>query len=230
MISKQTRIFRVDETDYQFDFQAFQTYTRSQKKNRNLSTARILETVAQSTNVTVEAVKQWYYGNNGPSDIELLRKIAVALNVSNYLFLLRRANGSESVTKLSAAQTESLKRIYDAIIDYLSEFYNTGGFTTALWYEFQRNGSENPEDDIYVYAEEKMNAVLLVVQKEYFYLHDTSVYSEISEYAENDLLDIFDGKVGYAYRIEAIPDGNPTTEDDYGKALKRLHEIIEKYI
>jgi hypothetical protein len=49
------------------------------------------------------------------------------------------------------------------------------------------------------------------------------------EYSENDLYDIFDGKLGYAYRFEAIPDGNPTTQDDYNKALKSLNEIVEKY-
>ena len=33
----------------------------------------------------------------------------------------------------------------------------------------------------------------------------------------------------YAYRFEAIPDGNPTIFDDYSKALQRINEIIEKY-
>jgi hypothetical protein len=44
------------------------------------------------------------------------------------------------------------------------------------------------------------------------------------------LWETFDGKLGYAYRFEAIADGNPTTEDDYNKALKRINEIIEQYI
>ena len=33
----------------------------------------------------------------------------------------------------------------------------------------------------------------------------------------------------YAYRFEAIPDVNPTTFDDYSKALQLINEIIEKY-
>ena len=94
---------------------------------------------------------------------------------------------------------------------------------------YQEQGYKNPEDKIYEYAEEKIEKVLLTIQKEYFYLHDTEVYSEILEYSENELYDIFNGKLGYAYRFEAEPDGNPTTQDDYSKALKRLNEIVEKY-
>ena len=40
----------------------------------------------------------------------------------------------------------------------------------------------------------------------------------------------YDGKCSYAYRFEAIPDGNPTTDEDYNEALKKLNGIIEKYI
>ena len=72
--------------------------------------------------------------------------------------------------------------------------------------------------------------VKLVAKKEWFYLKETKVYAEVLEYIENDLLDTFAGKLGYAYRFEAFPSGNPTTEDDYNKALKRINEIVEKYI
>ena len=131
--------------------------------------------------------------------------------------------------KLSTLQIESLKRIYDAIIDFLDDFDKTDGFTGVLWYEFERKGSKDIEEDIYDYAQEKIEKVQKVFLKEYFYLHNEDVYLEIEKYIENDLYDIFNGKLGYAYRFEAIPDGNPTTFDDYSKALERINEIIEPY-
>ena len=50
--------------------------------------------------------------------------------------------------KLSTLQIESLKRVYDSIIDFLDDFDKTDGFTGALWYEFERKGSKYPEEDI----------------------------------------------------------------------------------
>ena len=91
------------------------------------------------------------------------------------------------------------------------------------------NSDEPKNFGIYDYAQNKIEKVQKVFLKEYFYLHDTEVYEELNNYIENDLYDTFDGKLSYAYRFEAIPDGHPTTFDDYSKALQRINEIIEKY-
>ena len=68
----------------------------------------------------------------------------------------------------SNLQIESLKRVYDAIIEFLHEFYKTGGFTTALWYEFYHKGVKDPVDAIYDYVENQLDKVHLVLQKECF--------------------------------------------------------------
>lgn len=234
MTSKKTRIFKIEDVDYQFDFQSFKIYVdgyvkRYKDKGANIKKAKVFEYIVEKANVTPEAVKQWYYGNNGPSDLAIIQKAAEVLEITDYLNLMRVANKGEKML-LNSLQMESLKRIYDDIIEYLEDFYQTDGFTGALWYEFERRGSKDPEDDIYEYAEDRWGKVLLRIKKEYFYLHNADVYGDILEYSENDLLDIFDGKLGYAYRFEAYPEDNPTTEDDYNKALKRLNEIVEKYI
>jgi transcriptional regulator with XRE-family HTH domain len=230
MISKQTRLFVINGVNYQFDFQSFKTQVKKQADIDGVRPTRFLESIAEAVNVTHEAVKQWYYGNNGPSELVIIKQIAEVLNVTNYLMFLKKAEEREETMTLNLLQTESLKRIYDAVIDYLDDFNKTDGFTGALWYKFARLGSKDPEEEIGRYAEDKIDAVLLVIQKEYFYLHDTVVYSDILEYAENDLYDIFDGKLSYAYRFEAVIDGHPTTDEDYSKALSRINEIIEKYV
>ena len=228
MISKKTKKFRIEDLDYRFDFQSFSIYVEKFAKVKKTSKTKVFELIAQTVCVTPEAVKQWNYGNNGPSEIDIIQKAAALLNVKDYLNLMKKAEEDEKMM-LSNLQIESLKRIYDDVIEYLNDFYKTDGFTGALWYVYQDQGYKDPEDKIYEYAEERIEKVLLTIQKEYFYLHDTDVYSEILEYSENDLYDIFNGKLGYAYRFESIPDGNPTTQDDYSKALKRINEIVEKY-
>ncbi len=231
MKSKQTKIFIINDEKYQFDQYSFKAELSTYKtKNKIHSISKVFEIVADIVAVTPSALKQWYYGNNGPSDIEMIYKLADTIGISDYLKLMKKYEEHLTAENLSALQTESLKRLYDAIIDYLTDFNKTGGFNTALWYEFERMGSKDPEEELYMYAEEKISIVQCVLQKEYFYLRNTDIYAEISEYVENDLYNIFDGKLSYAYRFEAIPDGNPTTDEDYYGALKRINEIIDKYL
>ena len=127
-------------------------------------------------------------------------------------------------------QLISIKKIYDEIIRFLKEFEYTGGFTSALWFEFKKKYNDDPEERLYNYVESKMNVINVVFEQEYFYLHNLNIYSEIKEYIENDLIDIYNGKLGYAYRFEAFAEGHPTTWDDYNKALNRINEIISKCV
>ena len=108
----------------------------------------------------------------------------------------------------------SQKRIYDICIWFLDQFYLTDGFND-YWYKFKDAGANNPEFEINNLVDSYMYKIFLVIKQEYFDLHDC---------------DIYEGKVSYAYRFEAIPDGNPTTSEDYSQAMNRLNSIIEKYI
>ena len=70
---------------------------------------------------------------------------------------------------------------------------------------------------------------MLSLKKEYPIIGKIQIYTDLSNFIYNDLYDIYDGKLTYAYRFEAIPDGNPTTDEDYIKAYKKLNEIIDSY-
>ena len=84
------------------------------------------------------------------------------------------------------------------------------------------------EEKIADYADKRVKDVALVLKKEYFYLHGLAIYDELYDFINNDLLDMYDGKLGYAYRFEAQVDGNPVVEEDYEKALKKINGIIEQ--
>ena len=230
MVSEETKLFYIGDNGYRFDSNSFNTYFRNSAKENEIKYGDFEEKIANKLFVTKEAVHNWRFGSNGPGSLEIIQKLANAISISDYMKLLKKHVEVNKMEEYSTLKIESMKRVYDAIIDFLEDFSVTDGFTGALWYKFERMGSPDPEDDIYGYAEDKIRAINLILQKEYFYLHDTKVYSELCEYVDNDLWDTFNGKVSYAYRFEAIPDGNPTTEEDYDKALKRINEIIEQYI
>lgn len=230
MISKEMKSFSIGTENYRFDSASFNTYFKKHAAQKEIKISSLEEEIANKLYVTTSTIHNWRFGSNGPGTLELIQNLANALSISDYMNLLKKNVEANKMEEYATLKIESIKRIYDAVIDFLEDFYNTDGFTGTLWYKFQRNGSSNPEEDIFDYAENKIRAVSLVLQKEYFYLHDTKVYSELCEYVHNNLWETFDGKLGYAYRFEAIADGNPTTEDDYNKALKRINEIIEQYI
>ena len=127
MIRKKTKIFSIENVDYRFDFQSFKIYVEKYAEAKKTSKAKVFDLIAQTVCVTTEAVKQWHYGNNGPSEIDIIQKAAVLLNVKDYLNLMKKVKEEDKMV-LSTLQIESLKRIYDDVIDYLDDFYKTDGF------------------------------------------------------------------------------------------------------
>ena len=70
----------------------------------------------------------------------------------------------------------------------------------------------------------------MALDQEYFDLRGCDLYNELCEYVSDDLYETFNGKLGYGYRFEAHPNGNPTTTEDYDRAMIRLKTIIDKYL
>ena len=121
---------------------------------------------------------------------------------------------------------DSERKTQNRVIDF---------FKSTLHYTYIGNLSEQEnsniiEDKLYDVAEKKLDEVFLLYEKERIFLKNTFIYDEIGEYIYNDLYSIFENKLSYAYRFEAVADGNPTTYEDYNEALKKLNGIIEKYI
>ena len=73
-------------------------------------------------------------------------------------------------------------------------------------------------------------ADLDTINQEYFDLHNHEIYDELCEFASEDLTNVYNGKVSYAYRFEADGEHDPTVWQDYEKAMQHLNEIIERYV
>lgn len=228
MISKNNTVFAIGNEKYQFNCFLFNQCVDRYATTMKIKKSKLESSLADKLFVSSSAIHNWRFGSNGPSSLDLIKGAAQFLEV-DYMDFLRKNKEVKEMKRLSTLQIESLKKIYDGIIDFLDDFEKTNGFTGTLWYEFERKGSKDPEDDIDDYARNKIEEVKKIFLKEYFYLHDTDVYEEINNYIEKDLYETFEGKLGYAFRLEAIPEGHPTTFDDYSKALKKINEIIEQY-
>ncbi len=166
-----------------------------------------------------------------PNDLEIIKNIANYYKLGNFKDLLINKGDKKRMNNFNELQISSIKRIYDSIIEHLDYFEKTDGYND-LWLNFKDKGikPEYIEDKLYETAEKELNKVILCYKKEKILLKNTKAYEEIGDFIYNDLYDIFDGKLKYAYRFEAISEENPTTDDDYNKVMNKFNFIIDKYI
>ncbi len=98
----------------------FDQRVKSERENgRHTKEAEFLA-LASLTNVTTEAVKQWYFSYCGPGDVSIVKKIASYYNV-DYKSLLIPDKGKEGERKKDLVmnnEDEVIKIIYDMIIDH----------------------------------------------------------------------------------------------------------------
>lgn len=223
------RVYTVDGQKATFNKVAFQHYLKEKSHLEKISISKLEQRLAEQLQIAANTVHKWNYNGGGPIDYSTVRQLATAMDLADSDSLLTYINtGENNMTHLTDRQLSAVKRIYDMCIWFLYEFNNTDGFHD-YWSKFKKNGSTDPEADIADFADELRAKVRLVLDQEYFDLHNCEIYGELCDFVYEDLMNIYDGKLSYGYRFEAIVDGNPTLSDDYDKAMIRLNSIIEKY-
>lgn len=221
--------YEINETDYLFNYQRFNELFIKEKGKKLIGDLE--QELADSIHVSKDTVHSWRNRVQSPNDLDIVKSISNYYKLEDYKNLLIVKRDNKKMDKFNDIQISSIKRIYDSIIEHLDYFEETDGYND-LWLDFKVKGikSEYIEDKLYEVAEKELNKVILCYKKEKMLLKNTKIYDEIGDYIYNDLYDIFDSKLKYAYRFEAILDGNPTTNDDYNKAMSKIDSIIEKYI
>lgn len=225
----ESRVYIIDGKKMQFNTNNFKTLLKSYCKQNKMKSQDIERELAGALNVSSDAVHKWHYGMSTPTDVELVKEIAMYIGLDDFTRLLKSVNGGNVMNKLTERQIISVKKVYDICISFLYEFYNTDGFND-YWFELKNKGIEDPEEDVIEMADEMHRKIEFVMDQEYFDLRDTDIYNELCEFVSEDLINIYDGKLSYAYRFEAGVNGNPTTSEDYDGALIKLNDIIEKYV
>ena len=233
-----TRCFRINDKEFVFNFQLFRKVFNEYRKNKNIKAGELEWIIANETKLTPEAIHNWRFTKNGPSNLDTVKLIAKAMEIDDWKLFIKDKSEKQNMSGLSERQVAAVKRIYDSIIDFLHYFNDTDGITGNLWYELQRHGVEEKdvEDTLYEIAENRVIKLQHVFDKEYFDLKNTDIYAELEKYVYEDIYDIYNEKLGYAYRFEAGVekiDGTRdtvTTEEDYIKYLNLINGIIDKYI
>lgn len=222
------RTYSVDGKKATFDKIAFRHFMNRKGRKEKISVSKLEQMLAEKLIVATNTVHKWNYNGGGPSDYQMVIQIAEVLDIPDVFSLLTfKDEGENDMVHLTDRQLSAVKRIYDICVWFLHEFEKSDGFNN-YWYKFAQKGASDPKSEIEELADGMHAKVKLVLDQEYFDLRECEIYDELCEFVDEDLVNTYDGKLSYAYRFEAIPDGNPTTTEDYDKAMIRLKTIIEK--
>lgn len=154
-MQKDTKIFKIDGKNVQFDSASFKELFISCRKKAGMSVLEYETELGESLCVSTNAIHNWRFGMNGPPDVETIKQLAACLGISDYKLLLK--DGKENVVmQISERQKDSLKRIYDAVIEYLDKFQRTDGFND-YWHKTCDQGVEPKYVEVMLYeiAEEE---------------------------------------------------------------------------
>ncbi len=226
-MQKSIKNYIIDGRHMQFDSFSFKQLFTLARRKKDMSVLEYETELGEALDVSPSAVHSWRFGMNGPSDVKTIKKLADYMEISDYQLLLKDGM-KKSEIQISERQKDSLKRVYDAIIDYLDEFQKSNGFND-YWSELsaQGNSPDFIEFMLYEIAEDEQHKVELVLSKEYIELHKLPVYEQLEEFVYDVLCEIYDGKLSYAYRFEALSEcadgtrGGVTTQEDYTYAMKK---------
>ncbi|MEE1273439.1 MAG: hypothetical protein UHI81_02940 [Olegusella sp.] len=220
-------------------------FRRNARLREGVSLTAYEQKAADVIGVSPSAVHAWRVGVNAPADIDRIKSLATFWDIDFTTLLVPVKKGKNMREKYTDRQIEALRRIYVAIIDFLDEFDRTMGFNN-YWFDIVEKEGIAPghaEARLYEIVDNKHLDVVRAIKREGFDLRDTEIYDRIMDYAWEDLVNIYDGKLSYAYRFEegvelAEPNSDSTKEqcseapeeDDYQKALKSLHSILDEFI
>ena len=80
MHSMETKIFNLDGQKLRFDARTFEYSFRAYAQDSKMKKKDLEELLAEKVGVSREAVHNWRFAKNGPSDIEMIQKLAEVLN------------------------------------------------------------------------------------------------------------------------------------------------------
>ena len=127
------RFFNDGNRDVQFSSICFRSELNEWKERQRRADSTKKATIedgyvliSETANVSVDAVRNWYKGSNGPSDLQTVKKIASALEIDYTELIVASNSESKSIeqdfTPTSNSEKELLMQIYKLFIDYVYWF------------------------------------------------------------------------------------------------------------
>lgn len=201
---------------YDFDSHTFRDLFRRWASSKGCTLTKAYERLGSSVSTSPPTVRAWCDGTNAPADIERVGEIAEALGLDDKGRILTEIR-SRDMNKPSEPQVESLSRGYKAISDFVYMFEETDA---CAWKSYKiPDGSYaarymSPEitygrsDFVYEGSDlacMAFNWTCHVLENEWVRLGMHPIYSELGEFLDGPLCDLWNGKTDPDYMFENLP-------------------------
>ena len=183
MKSQKFKILYTDKkskTDYRFDTQKFSDeLIHAQQKNSSSSKKLYLKdyynTIAEEAHTSVEAVKNWKAGNNGPADIEIVKSIAKVLKI-DFMNLLSPEEKEQEESIINEEDFKMIQTIYFGIHDIIQmkidlpdngKYLDANGYNLLTWKQEQairRLMGDVYKNSLWISAETKNKLIRILVE------------------------------------------------------------------
>lgn len=119
MISKRFKVLEiVDGKEYVFSpfaFKSNMSQFKAKRKEQGKASEDAFAEIAEAAYVSVDALKNWMYGKNGPADLETVKRVSAKLEV-NYMDLLKEQEKEKmEEKKMANSNYVDMNRAKDAI-------------------------------------------------------------------------------------------------------------------
>lgn len=250
---KAIKTYEEQGVQYRFDSEKLQLLINQRKQNSNkakkkTTKAEIMDELATALSVSTEAIKNWMYGYNGPSDLEQIKSIGDFFN-QDYHYLLKKEEDKMNTyieDKEQALYTrERIRELYAVCLNFVNRgaVYQEHIAEAMEWLEDGRtSGARVPE--LMREASEKMYPLLEAIRdflNEHLLDIPSGLYDKVSNYTyerEDELFDYYhysycpeDKESGQEEYLSICEDGFKKACDYFpNKGIADLRELFQDYI
>ena len=231
-----TKTYEIDGRRYGFDHLTFDRAFRRCAKEKLRNLGQFARDVGGKVHASDKAVNAWRYGDNAPSDLEIIRDLADIVGVELGALLFEKE--CDDMTRLTEEERQAIIRVYREVSDFLYMLDRTDGCVWksykvvpgSPWCKYLTPSPDYGEGQCVVIdgpelADAGYDWVCHALERECAILGGHPVYGELVEFADGPLLEIWDGKTDPDYRFHPHDEPGLTTEI----VEKGIREILGKY-
>ncbi len=250
-MKKTIKIYEEQGLKYYFDSTELSVLINLRKhalslSNKKATKGNVMEELATQTCVSTEAIKNWMYGYNGPSDLEQVKKISEYFKVDYHQLLKKEAakmeNYSSNYTDTTAQAVytkDKIREIYVAIVEFIDDaeyvFYD-------LAYAFPDNTSNKEFMDIVGEKRGELKASLTTIKdlvRDNMLDIPEAFYEKLDNYCWSTLDNLITAITDYYIYTNEDGDeilefadvlGNYDAYFEYREYLKELRALFQDYI
>ncbi len=155
-MKKDSKIYTEEENRYRFASNSFLAMINERKNTQKQINAKatkqdVMNDLASKACVSIDAIKNWMYGYNGPSDIEQIKLLGDFFHV-NYHRLLEKVEDTMSERTVDrktvdyAATKDVFRKLYKMMLGYIDELKSIDNSFTKSGFELAAAGDDVNED------------------------------------------------------------------------------------